>query len=110
MSEDKEDTTGYITAGEYAEQENMQDEEVVKLLRNGSLEGRLINSLWYVKKGAKSGEAGTRVNVSRGNIANVKIVGLDIPFGDIFWLTLKAAGASLIILAIPILIIAAANS
>jgi len=49
MSEENEDTTGYVLVGDYAGEELVGVEHILTQLRNGSLEGRLINNVWYVK-------------------------------------------------------------
>ena len=106
MSEENEDITGYITAGKYAEQENMQDEEVIKQIKTGLLPGRLINNLWYVDlldvPNSAAIEASEKAqNEYKKSVKPVQVVGLEIPFGDVMWLTVQGACASLII-AIPI--------
>ena len=45
--------------------------------------------------------------MSEDNVQTVKVTSIDIPFGDIFWLTFKALFASIlvgIVLVIPVLI------
>ena len=46
--------------------------------------------------------------MSEDNVQNVKVVGLDIPFGEIVYLTFQAVFASLfvavVVLAVPVLI------
>ena len=122
MSEDNEDTTGYVLASDYAEQKNMPVEEVTERIRNGTLEGRIINDRWYLKEIIKTAEeiaVERRANIEASakagkdfmkSIKPVQVVSIDIPFGDIFWLTLKAFGASILIAIPTALLLALINS
>ncbi len=115
MSEDNKDTTGYVSSSEYARLNNLIEFKVIKELTNGTLEGRVIGTSWYVKDGAgKTAEeitvekrrAGLSASAPSQNEYNtsinpVKIVGLKIPFEDVVWLTIQGACASLII-ALPL--------
>ena len=111
MSEENEDTDGYIPAAEYAALKYMRIWEVTEQLKNGTLKGRVINNSWYVKSSLKprSAEdiaAETRANIEASAKADkdfmkslkpVKVVSVDIPFGDVIVLTFKSAVAGLII-------------
>jgi hypothetical protein len=104
MSDDNVDTEGYILASDYALEELVGIEYVTHQLKQKNLDGRLINNIWYVKKGAKIGEATTKVRA-------VQVTGISIPFGDVLMVSFQFAVAG-IILAIPLafLIIAISNS
>jgi|LWDU01.1.fsa_nt_gi hypothetical protein len=115
MSEDNKDTTGYVSSSEYARLNNLIEFKVIKELTNGTLEGRVIGTSWYVKDGAgKTAEeitvekrrAGLSASAPSQNEYNtsinpVKIVGLKIPFEDVLMVSFQFAVAG-IILAIPI--------
>ena len=123
MSEENEDITGYITASEYAAIKELEEFKVIKQIKTGLLPGRVIGTSWYVKsdlvvpnnaaeisaaieaRGAEeiaSIEASEKAqNEYKKSIKPVKVVGLEIPFGDVMWLTVQGACASLII-ALPL--------
>ena len=114
MSEDNEDTTGYVLASEYARLNNLYEFKVSEELRHGTLDGRLINNSWYVKEGvgrtAEEMAVERKANIEasakaqneyKKSIKTVNIVGLKIPFGDVLMLSFQFAVAGLII-AIPI--------
>ena len=57
---------------------------------------------------AQKGQNESRENVqsvNRWNAQNVNVVGLDIPFEDLCWFTLKAAFASLLVISLPTFIL-----
>jgi hypothetical protein len=124
MSEEYEDTTGYVLAGEYAEQKNLQEWQVTKDLKNGSLEGRVIGTSWYVKdwagKTAEEIAVERRANIEasakaqneyKKSIKPVQVIGISIPFGDVLTLSFQGLIAGLIIvIPIAVLIIAISNS
>ena len=109
MSEENADTEGYILASDYAREELVGIEYVTHQLRQKNLDGRLINNIWYVKKGAKIGEAIAAQATTK--VRTVEVTRFSIPFGDVLMLSFQFAVAG-IILAIPlaILIIAISNS
>ena len=115
MSEDNEDTTGYVLAEDYAPATFKTVEEVTEQLKNGTLKGRVINNSWYVKSSLKLKRtediaAESRANIEASakagkdfmkSIKPVQVIGISIPFEDVLSLTFQAFCASLII-AIPI--------
>ena len=129
MSEENEDTTGYVLASDYAQEVLEGVDYVIQQLRDGELEGRLINERWYVKVDAKMAEkvagkpksnplgqtaqtAQTRyVAQATTKVRTVQVTGISIPFGDVLMVSFQFAVAG-IILAIPlaILILVISNS
>ena len=125
MSEDNEDTTGYVLASEYARLNNLYEFKVSEELRHGTLDGRLINYSWYVKEGAGRKTADERAaeeiasieasekaqNEYKKSIKPVQVIGISIPFGDVLTLSFQGLIAGLIIvIPIAVLIIAISNS
>ena len=126
MSEENEDTTGYVLASDYAQEVLEGVDYVIQQLRDGELEGRLINERWYVKVDAKMAEkvaakpksnplgqtAQTRyVAQATTKVRTVRVTGISIPFGDVLMVSFQFAVAG-IILAIPLafLILVISNS
>ena len=103
MSEEKEDTDGYVLAEDYATAAFKTVEEVTEQLKNGTLKGRVINNSWYVKSSLKIKrpediEASSEAHKDfMKSLKPVKVVSVDIPFGDVIVLTFKSAVAGLII-------------
>ena len=122
MSEENEDADGYALAEDYAMARAafMTVEEITEQLKNGTIKGRVINNSWYVKSSLKIKRpediaAETRANIEVSAKADkdfmkslkpVKVVSVDIPFGDVLVLTFKSAVAALIVFGIPVLILA----
>jgi hypothetical protein len=127
MSDDNADTEGYVSSSEYARLNNLIEFQVIKELTNGTLEGRVIGTSWYVKDGAgktaeeitakpKSNPLGqtaqTRyVAQATTKVRTVRVTGISIPFGDVLMVSFQFAVAG-IILAIPLafLILVISNS
>ena len=122
MSEENEDADGYALAEDYAMARAafMTVEEITEQLKNGTIKGRVINNSWYVKSSLKIKRpediaAETRANIEASAKADkdfmkslkpVKVVSVDIPFGDVIVLTFKSAVAALVVFGIPVLILA----
>ena len=115
MSEENEDTDGYVLAEDYATATFKTVEEVTEQLKNGTLKGRVINNSWYVKSSLKikrpediaAEEASAKADKDfMKSLKPVKVVSVDIPFGDVLALTFKSAVAALIVFGIPALIFA----
>lgn len=127
MSEENEDTDGYALAEDYAMARAafMTVEELTEQLKNGTIKGRVINNSWYVKSSLKIKRpediaAETRANIEVSAKADkdfmkslnpVKVVSVNIPFGDVLMLPFQGLIAGLIIvIPIAVLIIAISNS
>jgi len=117
MSEENEDTTGYVLASDYAQEVLEGVDHVIQQLRDGELEGRLINERWYVKVDAKMAEkvagkpksnplgqtAQTRyVAQATTKVRTVQVTGISIPFGDVLMVPFQFAVASILVGLIPI--------
>jgi hypothetical protein len=114
MSDDNADTEGYVLAADYAEELYLHVEYVTQQLRDGTLDGRIINNSWYVKKDATISEgSGTGATKPKATtkVRTVQVTGISIPFGDVLMVSFQFAVAG-IILAIPLafLILVISNS
>jgi len=116
MSDDNADTEGYVLAADYAEELYLHVEYVIQQLKDGTLDGRIINNSWYVKKGAMIGEgSGTGATKTKDSprsniegqanqvakVRTVQVTGISIPFGDVLTLSFQGLIAGLIIV-VPI--------
>ena len=117
MSDDNADTTGYIPAQEYATLKQIGYYEVIDQLKDGTLEGRIINDVQYVKSSLKPRSAEDIAVKRRANneasaeVRTVQVTGISIPFGDVLMLSFQGLIAGLIIVVpIAVLIIAISNS
>ena len=89
--------------------ENLKDSQAKMRRRIEKLTGRSAeaNLQSAAEKAANPARANAAQTVA-GNRQQVDVVSIDVPFGDIFWLTFKALFASIVVclaLAIPAFII-----
>lgn len=104
MSEENDELDEYELASEFAERNGVSLAGVRNSIRSGDLQGRLIDEVWYVK--AKSEEASPKASKDFIGIKPVKVVEIDLSFGNIFWLTFKATFAAALVTVVIVIPVA----
>ena len=109
MSDDSADIDGFISAQEYAILKYMKYYEVIDQLKDGTIEGRIINDVQYVKSSLKPRSAqeiaaklkANQVAKATTKVKRVQVTGISIPFADVLALSFQGLIAGLIIV-VPI--------